>query len=336
MSRLHNRGRSGFTLTDLNIALCLLALLFAYALPAVSGRSRETANRIKCASNLRQIGYGIQLYVNENNQQYPRTYFDAAATPVPTEYTAWQVAKSFAPNGPGPNDVSAALFLVLKTQDLTPKEFVCPTGQSRPWDYGGQDKTMVSNFPGREFLGYGYTNPYPGQHARNKGFKLNTALSSDFAVAADMSPGGPLLTTISPAAPREQMKKVNSPNHGGDGQNLLYADGHVDWATTPFAGVPRGPTMVRDNVYAAEADAQAGIVAAVRASPTDRDDSVILPTYLDGPQPPARVVSVMSVLGNPLVLIGLLVLAGMVAAAVVLFLRLKRRPTLPPPLPPGV
>jgi len=36
---------------------------------------------------------------------------------------------------------------------------------------------------------------------------------------------------------------VNSKNHAGDGQNLMYGDGHAAWATSAYAGVSN------DNVY---------------------------------------------------------------------------------------
>ena len=39
-------------------------------LPSLS-RARETANRVKCASNERQIGQAILLYSNDNKGKYP-------------------------------------------------------------------------------------------------------------------------------------------------------------------------------------------------------------------------------------------------------------------------
>ena len=39
-------------------------------LPSLN-RARETANRVKCASNLRQLGQAAMLYANENNGQFP-------------------------------------------------------------------------------------------------------------------------------------------------------------------------------------------------------------------------------------------------------------------------
>ena len=46
------------------------ALATSILLPSLN-RSREIANRIKCASNERQIGQGMLLYANDHKGHYP-------------------------------------------------------------------------------------------------------------------------------------------------------------------------------------------------------------------------------------------------------------------------
>ena len=53
-------------------------LLTSILLPSLN-RAREQANRVKCASNLRQIGQAVALYANEHRGEYPDT-LDKAMT----------------------------------------------------------------------------------------------------------------------------------------------------------------------------------------------------------------------------------------------------------------
>jgi type II secretory pathway pseudopilin PulG len=54
-------ARTGFSLLEFLLVLCLIGLLCLLALPAVQ-RVRAAADRLTCASNLRQIGLAIILY----------------------------------------------------------------------------------------------------------------------------------------------------------------------------------------------------------------------------------------------------------------------------------
>jgi len=44
---------------------------------------------------------------------------------VPVYGTAPEASNPFDDSGPKPNDVTAAIFLLLRTQDVTPEVFVC-------------------------------------------------------------------------------------------------------------------------------------------------------------------------------------------------------------------
>ncbi len=48
------------------------AVMISILLPSLN-RARETANRVKCASNLKQIGLAMLMYSNENKGKYPAT-----------------------------------------------------------------------------------------------------------------------------------------------------------------------------------------------------------------------------------------------------------------------
>lgn len=62
--------RSAFTLVELLVVICILAVLAALALPGIRTALART-NSAKCQSNLRQIGIAMNGYLNEHEQIYP-------------------------------------------------------------------------------------------------------------------------------------------------------------------------------------------------------------------------------------------------------------------------
>jgi prepilin-type processing-associated H-X9-DG protein len=265
------------------IALVLGLLMLGVIVPSVH-RAREAANKVKCGSNLKQIGQGLLLYANDNNGDYPRTRWNVTS-PSPTQYTGSQASNPFAADGPADNDVTAAMFLLLRTQELTSAVFICPVDPAEAWNYDGVDVQQRSNFPGSAFLSYSLQNPYPGPAAAKDGFKWNNTLKLDFAVAADMNPGTQDVLTVNLLSNAQQIQRANSPNHNLQGQNILYGDGHVEFQQTPFCGVEQ------DNVYGVGRRTAIGkidpIAIAIIGPPGHKDDSVLLPTAVGKPAPPS-------------------------------------------------
>ena len=62
--------RKGFTLVELLVVIGIIALLIALLLPAIS-RARQSAQNLKCAANLRNLGELLVLHANDHRGYLP-------------------------------------------------------------------------------------------------------------------------------------------------------------------------------------------------------------------------------------------------------------------------
>jgi hypothetical protein len=279
----------GLTITDVVVLLVVLSLGGTFVLAAAAD-AEEKDRRVKCASNLRMIGQAMLLYSNDNRGAFPRARADIGAADKPiawsnpeAELAADEVEKigsaTFSKNGPAPNDVSAALFVLLRTQDVKVEAFLCPSAARPPIAKAERVVAPLTdpvppnrvNFTGAEELSYSYANPYPSATAIGAGYRLNNAVAAEFVLAGDMNPASEVLTKLTAKSDPAELRKGNSPNHGLDGQNILCGDGHVEFIETPFAGVDR------DNIYTYGDSGDASGGTGIVGSPVGPADTVLLP-----------------------------------------------------------
>lgn len=66
----------GFTLIELLVVIAIIGILAGILLPVLS-RARESARKTQCASNVKQLGMGLIMYANENNESFPSSSANA-------------------------------------------------------------------------------------------------------------------------------------------------------------------------------------------------------------------------------------------------------------------
>jgi prepilin-type N-terminal cleavage/methylation domain-containing protein/prepilin-type processing-associated H-X9-DG protein len=83
--------KQGFTLIELLVVIAIIAILAAILFP-IFAQAREKARATTCLSNLKQIGTGLTLYLQDYDEAYPLNRFDVHGTSCqPLGYT-WKDA----------------------------------------------------------------------------------------------------------------------------------------------------------------------------------------------------------------------------------------------------
>jgi len=183
---------------------------------------RYQAWRTQCEAQLARIAQGLSSYAADHQGKLP-----AVATSAGSPW--WKVGY------PGSENVSNTRHIWLLPQGgySSPNDFVCPAVRSADLaSISAEQAQQLRDFPNRKYISYSLRlicqQP---QSFSSLGRKV---------IIADMNPlfenlpadfGGPLRIQLD-----DRLRKLNSSNHKGKGQNILFSDGSVQFVKTRGVG----------------------------------------------------------------------------------------------------
>lgn len=256
-------SRTAFTLLEILVVVAILGILAALLFPVFS-QARERARRTACLSNLKQMGLGMQMYSQDNDEFLPA-------------WTSYQVcATNGTTGGDGPDGgVNCGADTPDKYWDaaITPYIKMGDPGAVVP-DSGGVWHCPDAEL-GERYNSYGYSQGLAAYSTYDAFYYLFPPLASlrDPTQTVIIGDGGTSGRLGLPSQMQGYAEKYvpgyeyikngtraytrDAPFRHQDGANYLFCDGHAKWLPAqtiyPHPAPPTAPFPVRGAAYCARA-----------------------------------------------------------------------------------
>ncbi len=205
-----------FTLVELLVVIGIVAALIALLLPALN-RAREAAKQTACLSNLRQIGFAMQMYAGEQKGFLP------PHVPNGFAFGVFNFADTGVWDGPSPNCLGSFLPYLNHDWHL----FACPSLDTDRIYFGinpsdTSDGSYMGNavIMGQKIGRIGHSSEVIAM--QEWGWRSNSAWCRPTLITGSSPPAYTWWHSI--AIGYEEYSALH-----WEGGNLLFVDGHAEW-----------------------------------------------------------------------------------------------------------
>jgi prepilin-type N-terminal cleavage/methylation domain-containing protein/prepilin-type processing-associated H-X9-DG protein len=232
------RGSRGFSLVELLVVIAIIALLASILLPSLS-TAKESARRVQCINNLRQLAITWEVYADDHNERLPLNGYGTPQTLGATRLWVLGDTHQNRPSFTNESYLTDPRYASFAGYLKSPQVYRCPSDRVTI-EIDGHSAPKTRSYSLNGYLGWHSPNLEssflsPNQQLYLKSSDLGASSPSTLLQFVDTAPGNVCHSgfVVAYDSPRPGVGfkglyyHLPSAQHRGRG-NLSFADGHVE------------------------------------------------------------------------------------------------------------